>query len=818
MGNRKNNTTKVPHQGDTTRAFKQARRSAKILDNFTVATLQRLIERLGLILHNSLTSLQGGTTDEYYHMTEAQHTALGASTYTSVTDPATNIVGSTANVDSFEGIIVTLTTTANSQTLQTPTITTTGSRQYTVINNDTSTDTLTIDTVVIEIGQAIKFVYDASVWIPVIAVDASDITNVPAGSIAATDVQAAIDELDSTITALTASAIANVAAGNIVATDVQAAVNELDTEKLALAGGTMSGAIAMGGNDITNATAIDATTSVKGAILAASPDVLQSITAATDTLNGAATSHLTASPDADYVLTSTPTIPDGNVDGQILYLHNPTSFTLGIQDESLLTGSNILVNGAESTVKSQSIMTLLWDTTVGAWHITSNPNTASVGANADTLSVRNASGGAIAAGKCVYITGFSVGQARPTIDLADADDITKMPCFGITTAAISNNTNGDVISAGTALSLIDTSSASVNDGMWVSNTPGELVFTRPAVDSIQRVGTVARAHASSGVAIIMGAGRMNDNPQIELSNEISTPTAPAANLLQHYAKDDGGTTRLTIQDSASTESFLTTDIGTETLTNKTLTTPIISTISNTGTLTLPTSTDTLIGRATTDTLTNKTLTAPTLTSPIINVTSDAHGDVYFRNTSGAFARLAPGTDGQFLETNGAAADPSWSTISQGVILQSVSATKTDTFSTASTTYTDLTTITVSITPSSTSSDISIIATISAGISGAGLSFFRLVRDSTAIGIGAAASSRIQATQTSYAGGSDPTNHMKSIAMTFTDSPSTTSATTYKVQVAAQSGVTLYVNRSSVDTDDANHGRDVSTITVMEIGP
>jgi len=52
----------------------------------------------------------------------------------------------------------------------------------------------------------------------------------------------------------------------------------------------------------------------------------------------------------------------------------------------------------------------------------------------------------------------------------------------------------------------------------------------------------------------------------------------------------------------------------QTLTNKTLTAPIISTISNSGTLTLPTSTDTLVGRATTDTLTNKTLTAPTITS------------------------------------------------------------------------------------------------------------------------------------------------------------------------------------------------------------
>ena len=60
-----------------------------------------------------------------------------------------------------------------------------------------------------------------------------------------------------------------------------------------------------------------------------------------------------------------------------------------------------------------------------------------------------------------------------------------------------------------------------------------------------------------------------------------------------------------------------TTTGAQTLTNKTLTAPIISTISNTGTLTLPSSTDTLVGRATTDTLTNKTLTAPTLTAPAL---------------------------------------------------------------------------------------------------------------------------------------------------------------------------------------------------------
>ena len=68
---------------------------------------------------------------------------------------------------------------------------------------------------------------------------ASAITNTPAGAIVAVTVQAALNELDADLTlhkddaadAHAASAITNTAAGNIVATTVQAAINELDTEK-----------------------------------------------------------------------------------------------------------------------------------------------------------------------------------------------------------------------------------------------------------------------------------------------------------------------------------------------------------------------------------------------------------------------------------------------------------------------------------------------------------------------------------------------------------------------------------------------------------
>lgn len=77
------------------------------------------------------------------------------------------------------------------------------------------------------------------------------------------------------------------------------------------------------------------------------------------------------------------------------------------------------------------------------------------------------------------------------------------------------------------------------------------------------------------------------------------------------------------------------------LTNKTLTDPVISSISNGGTITIPSGNDTLVGRATTDTLSNKTFrsvsevttTSATAANGLINFDVVTQSMLYFTSNS-----------------------------------------------------------------------------------------------------------------------------------------------------------------------------------------
>ncbi len=167
-----------------------------------------------------------------------------------------------------------------------------------------------------------------------------------------------------------------------------------------------------------------------------------------------------------------------------------------------------------------------------------------------------------------------------------------------------------------------------------------------------------------------------------------------------------------------------------------------------------------------------------------------------------------GSAGQFLQTNGSGA-LSWA--GAGKILQVVQTVKTDTFSAASTTYTDITGLSASITPSSSSSRILVIVDAKLSNSGADSSMLKLLRGSTDIYIGDAASSR---TRTSTSSGFT-SNEIYNTLVFYVDSPSTTSSTTYKTQIRSSSG-TAYLNRSSTDSDNPLYARTASSITLLEV--
>ena len=169
--------------------------------------------------------------------------------------------------------------------------------------------------------------------------------------------------------------------------------------------------------------------------------------------------------------------------------------------------------------------------------------------------------------------------------------------------------------------------------------------------------------------------------------------------------------------------------------------------------------------------------------------------------------------GKFLTTDGSAA--SWGTVAGGKIGQVLQGTKTDTFTTDATTWIDIPDLSVDITPAATSSKILVMmGVVGNGKPAASGAVLRIVRDSTAIALGDAAGSRVQATSSIYTG---EYYGVQAGVMTWLDDPGLGVAITYKIQGFCTNATnTMHINRFTTDTDTADVPRTVSTITVMEV--
>ena len=140
------------------------------------------------------------------------------------------------------------------------------------------------------------------------------------------------------------------------------------------------------------------------------------------------------------------------------------------------------------------------------------------------------------------------------------------------------------------------------------------------------------------------------------------------------------------------------------------------------------------------------------------------------------------------------------------------------FSSNNTNYVDVTGMSVSITPKFNTSKILVMVTLRTAMSEDDRwSAYILLRDSQILFDGTAEGSRTQCSMWHIPfSGTGTGNTFQNQNMTFLDSPSSTSALTYKLQVKVQSGATAYVNRSMNDANADYGPRTSSSITVMEV--
>ena len=174
-----------------------------------------------------------------------------------------------------------------------------------------------------------------------------------------------------------------------------------------------------------------------------------------------------------------------------------------------------------------------------------------------------------------------------------------------------------------------------------------------------------------------------------------------------------------------------------------------------------------------------------------------------------------------IATSGSAADLTGTLakarLPAGSVLQVLSTFKGDVWSTSSTTPVDISGLSVTITPSSASSKIFVLATGSAGVNASVSGSILMKRNGSYIAWGDALGGYNQTSSPSFYGGSADGNNNEGFAISYLDSPNTTSAVTYNLAgVMYQSGSLVVNGLGSNIINQPYSQKTASSITVMEI--
>lgn len=252
----------------------------------------------------------------------------------------------------------------------------------------------------------------------------------------------------------------------------------------------------------------------------------------------------------------------------------------------------------------------------------------------------------------------AVGDLVPVIDISDTTQGAGGTAKKVTVAELFTSPTFVTPALGTPASGVATNLTGTAAGLTAGNVTTNANLTGP-VTSVGNATAIADAALSiaktSGLQAALDAKQASDADLTTLATAFSSASASGAASLAFHEDTDNGTNKITVVGVAS--------------------------VTADKTLTLPDATDTLVGKATTDTLTNKSVDLGTNTvtgtkaqfdtavsdgnimfdgDSIVNATATAHR-VFYSDGSGVITELALGADGTFLKSNGAAVAPSFAT-------------------------------------------------------------------------------------------------------------------------------------------------------------